>query len=445
MNQIDYKLIMAAQPGPTPNEYAAGRMSLQSMANKNRADELAYNQQLNKYEQDKIAQQRQIAIQQRLRAPDAIDPNTGYVSNAALIDISSIDRMAAQEMMKGQADIIKSMATAREQQALADLNARKQITEEYEAHNKLLEGAKLQKGLSDWEYGDLGKEANTIDMNNPNEAFEKYYELGDRAKNYITVDKDLFKPRGQATLEDVARAKDFIIRRTTIDKDNHDRMIADAEIAIKKKKNEIDMMDAITRRMGLGQKTDGGTVPKTAGGLKIQHLAQSQQDRMTQIFNTAYTIDKMQPYITSISELKRGPITGRILGKNPYDADFKVLDNLVNQIVPSMARGIFGEVGVLTDTDAERYKAMLPQAKDDPKVAAVIYDEIRDKIDSAYKITYNSYSKTRDVSGYDYPNVYAGAREMRGIVEKPEVTKETAQPKVLSFDEIVKKHQGGAK
>jgi hypothetical protein len=81
---------------------------------------------------------------------------------------------------------------------------------------------------------------------------------------------------------------------------------------------------------------------------------------------------------------------------------------------------------------------MLPQAKDDPKVASTIYDEIRDKIDSAYKITYNSYGKTRDVSGYDYPDVYTGAREMRGIVEKPGETKGTPQPKTPNtFDEII--------
>jgi hypothetical protein len=111
-----------------------------------------------------------------------------------------------------------------------------------------------------------------------------------------------------------------------------------------------------------------------------------------------------------------------LFGKNPYDADFKVLNNLVNQVVPSMARGIFGEVGVLTDSDAARYKAMLPQAKDDPKVAKAIYDEIRDKVDSAYKITLGSYKKTKDVSGYEYSDVFTGAKELRGDVAQPPKT-----------------------
>jgi hypothetical protein len=171
-------------------------------------------------------------------------------------------------------------------------------------------------------------------------------------------------------------------------------------------------------------------VPKTPGGLPIKPLEAGQQDRLTQVFNTAYTIDKMKPYVDNISGLKRGPIAGRLLGKNPYDADFQVLENLVNQIVPSMARGIFGEVGVLTDKDMDRYKKMLPQAKTDAKVASQIYDEIRDKIDSAYRITMNSYGKTRDVSGYDYEDVFAGARDMRGVVEAP------SEPNADEFDSL---------
>lgn len=45
---------------------------------------------------------------------------------------------------------------------------------------------------------------------------------------------------------------------------------------------------------------------------------------------------------------------------NPYDVNAQVINNLLTSITPGIARGVYGEVGVLTDSDIERYKATLP-------------------------------------------------------------------------------------
>jgi hypothetical protein len=183
-------------------------------------------------------------------------------------------------------------------------------------------------------------------------------------------------------------------------------------------KADTDRMNAEAQKLSASAQYNNSRnkvdVPKTGSGLPIKPLESGQQDRLTNIANTAYTIEKMAGPIKSISTLARGPITGWLTGKNPYAADIQVLNNLINQVTPSMARGIFGEVGVLTDKDVERYKKMLPQVKTDPKVATAIYNDIKDKVDSAYKISVGSYKKTRDVSGYEYPNVYEFAKDLRG-------------------------------
>lgn len=53
-------------------------------------------------------------------------------------------------------------------------------------------------------------------------------------------------------------------------------------------------------------------------------------------------------------------LLGRLKSMNPYDVNAQVINNLLTSITPGIARGVYGEVGVLTDSDIERYKATLP-------------------------------------------------------------------------------------
>lgn len=54
-----------------------------------------------------------------------------------------------------------------------------------------------------------------------------------------------------------------------------------------------------------------------------------------------------------------GPVVGRFRSANPYDDRVVEFNNLVRQTVPGLARGIFGEVGVLTDADIKNYTATI--------------------------------------------------------------------------------------
>lgn len=54
------------------------------------------------------------------------------------------------------------------------------------------------------------------------------------------------------------------------------------------------------------------------------------------------------------------PITSIFRSNNPYDEKAQQIQASINGIVPNLARGIYGEVGVLTDQDVERYARTIP-------------------------------------------------------------------------------------
>jgi hypothetical protein len=91
------------------------------------------------------------------------------------------------------------------------------------------------------------------------------------------------------------------------------------------------------------------------------------------------------------------PITGEIRIRNPYDKDVQQLNRMITAVVPSLARGVFGEVGVLTDSDVERYTKLLADART-PKDQA---EEAMSFLKNRVKGSYNNYLDTFGRAGYD--------------------------------------------
>jgi predicted RNA-binding protein Jag len=65
-----------------------------------------------------------------------------------------------------------------------------------------------------------------------------------------------------------------------------------------------------------------------------------------------------------------------------------------------LARGVFGEVGVLTDEDVKRYKALIPNITRDPAVAKVLMEDLIRTLKTRKNITINNLDK----AGYDVKN-----------------------------------------
>jgi hypothetical protein len=130
-------------------------------------------------------------------------------------------------------------------------------------------------------------------------------------------------------------------------------------------------------------------------------LLDSQINKIIALKSAAEDLNSIEARLNNIPEQFRGPVGGFLAGKNPYSAEIQALNSQVVQIVPGLARGVFGEVGVLNDADIERYTRTIPDIKKDPKVAQQIIKELREKLKRSENNTVSGYEKSGfDVSGF---------------------------------------------
>ena len=97
-----------------------------------------------------------------------------------------------------------------------------------------------------------------------------------------------------------------------------------------------------------------------------------------QALNARYDILKLHDAMQQIGQF--GPVTGRLKDLDPYNADVVRVQNLITQTVPNLARGVFREVGVLTDQDVARYTKTLENPQLTLQQAQNAYNDLIDKV-----------------------------------------------------------------
>jgi len=93
---------------------------------------------------------------------------------------------------------------------------------------------------------------------------------------------------------------------------------------------------------------------------KDKDLGQGERESLAKAMTVVDQIDSLQG---SISEANTGFFSGgikKLMTKFAGDISGAEINAALQGIVPNIARGVFGEVGVLTDTDIENYKKTLP-------------------------------------------------------------------------------------
>lgn len=97
-----------------------------------------------------------------------------------------------------------------------------------------------------------------------------------------------------------------------------------------------------------------GVIRASAGGKDVS-------DTFLQSFEKGINvIAQISDLQNSISNEATGPIWGTIRSTNPYDVKAQTIKAQLAAIVPNLARGVYGEVGVLTDNDIKNYSKTLP-------------------------------------------------------------------------------------
>lgn len=103
----------------------------------------------------------------------------------------------------------------------------------------------------------------------------------------------------------------------------------------------------------------------------------------------------------NIKDTKTGPIAGAFRGANPWDTNAQTIKAQLNAIVPNLARGVYGEVGVLTDNDIANYSKTLPTLSSTEDIRNAVLGITVDLIGKSIKRTLEvNAANQKDVSGF---------------------------------------------
>lgn len=138
-----------------------------------------------------------------------------------------------------------------------------------------------------------------------------------------------------------------------------------------------------------------GELRASAGGKDVSDAFLTSYEKSASVLNRIGDLQR------NIQDTATGPITGLIASKNPYNTKAREISAQLAALVPGLARGVYGEVGVLTDRDVELYSRTLPNLKDTQAVNKVVLSAtLRGVANSIEKKLQTQAAGGRDVSGY---------------------------------------------
>lgn len=117
-----------------------------------------------------------------------------------------------------------------------------------------------------------------------------------------------------------------------------------------------------------------------------KRLTDSQLEKIQKATSALGTMESLQ---ATLGLNGTGPLKGRartLVSQMGGDADAKAINATIQGLIPTVARGIFGEVGVLTDADIENYKKTVPNLNSteaqNKLVSLVMYDVLSRSVKS---------------------------------------------------------------
>jgi len=134
---------------------------------------------------------------------------------------------------------------------------------------------------------------------------------------------------------------------------------------------------------------------KTKGGKNLTDTPLQQINKGLTVLGQLGTLQ------TNINNTKTGPILGAFKGANPWDTNAQTIKAQLNAVVPNLARGVYGEVGVLTDNDIKTYSSTIGNLKSTNDVNNAIMYITLDLIGKSITNTIQVQAAGgRDVSGF---------------------------------------------
>lgn len=154
----------------------------------------------------------------------------------------------------------------------------------------------------------------------------------------------------------------------------------------------------------LGYDDPNYTLESIRGSKGGRFLTQSELKPITDIQTIVGQAETLTGLINSVDT---GPIMGIIKSANPYDTKAQLMKSAIVAIVPKLARGVYGEVGVLTDADIENYSKTIANLRSTVDVNKAVMAMTLDIATRSLANQLNSLSAGgRDVSNFEA--IYTG-------------------------------------
>lgn len=144
-----------------------------------------------------------------------------------------------------------------------------------------------------------------------------------------------------------------------------------------------------------------GTTKAQAFGIRPKKpLGETQASDLTQARLAKRNVQRLTELVDELGD--QGPVIGRFRQANPYDSRVVQFNALLTQTVPGLARGIFKEVGVLTDQDIKRYSETLASPKLTKDQAKTLLNEVMGTVNASINTQLDTLNKAgRDVRDFE--------------------------------------------
>lgn len=114
-----------------------------------------------------------------------------------------------------------------------------------------------------------------------------------------------------------------------------------------------------------------------------------------------FTSDRIAELKTQLEGEATGPVMGIIRSANPFDEKARLIKAQITKIIPGLARGVFGEVGVLTDQDVAMYSRTIGNLSQPEEVNEALTKAAMDMVARGFEEKLVTMAKNRkNVSGY---------------------------------------------
>ena len=145
------------------------------------------------------------------------------------------------------------------------------------------------------------------------------------------------------------------------------------------------------------------------------------------------TLGKYKFTLARLGELKEqlevvgdtGPIVGIFRSANPWDVKARLLQSQITKIIPGLARGVFGEVGVLTDQDVALYSKTLGTLTSPKEINELLTSAAIKMVSNSYEDKLRGMAESKlNVSGFlpGLIDLRNKASELLGVEEEAPTT-----------------------